>query len=110
MPVPISVALPPTRHIVDYAKAVQNAGAHRLWLYDSPAVYSDIWIALARAAEATSLPLGTAVAVPSLRHPMVTAAAIASIEELAPGHRCDLRPADHPYGYAAFTVNQSPAT
>jgi 5,10-methylenetetrahydromethanopterin reductase len=84
-PVLISVALPPTRHIVDYAKALQNAGAHRLWLYDSPAVYGDIWIALARAAEATSLPLGTAVAVPSLRHPMVTAAAIASIEELAPG-------------------------
>jgi 5,10-methylenetetrahydromethanopterin reductase len=75
----ISVALPPSRHIVDYAKAVQHAGAHRLWLYDSPAVYGDVWIALARAAEATSLRLGTAVAVPSLRHPMVTAAAIASI-------------------------------
>jgi 5,10-methylenetetrahydromethanopterin reductase len=84
-PVFISVALPPTRHIVDYAEAIQKAGAHRLWLHDSPAVYGDIWIALARAAEATSLPLGTAVAVPSLRHPMVTAAAIASIEELAPG-------------------------
>lgn len=84
-PVLISVALPPNRHIVDQAKAIQDAGAHRLWLYDSPAVYGDIWIALARAAEATSLPLGTAVAVPSLRHPMVTAAAIASIEELAPG-------------------------
>jgi Luciferase-like monooxygenase len=81
----ISVALPPSRHIVDYAKAVQHAGADRLWMYDSPAVYGDVWIALARAAEATSLRLGTAVAVPSLRHPMVTAAAIASIEELAPG-------------------------
>lgn len=84
-PVLISVALPPTRHIVEHAKVAQDAGAHRLWLYDSPAVYADIWIALARAAEATSLLLGTAVAVPSLRHPMVTAAAIASIEELAPG-------------------------
>jgi 5,10-methylenetetrahydromethanopterin reductase len=84
-PVFISVALPPTRRIVDQAEAIQKAGAHRLWLYDSPAVYGDIWIALARAAEATSLQLGTAVAVPSLRHPMVTAAAIASIEELAPG-------------------------
>jgi 5,10-methylenetetrahydromethanopterin reductase len=84
-PVLISVALPPTRRIIDYAKAIQDAGAHRLWLYDSPAVYGDIWIALARAAEATSLQLGTAVAVPSLRHPMVTAAAVASIEELAPG-------------------------
>ncbi|SPM30547.1 Flavin-dependent oxidoreductase, luciferase family (includes alkanesulfonate monooxygenase SsuD and methylene tetrahydromethanopterin reductase), partial [Mycobacterium terramassiliense] len=70
---------------VYYAKAIQDAGAHRLWLYDSPALYGDIWIALARVAEATSLPLGTAVAVPSLRHPLVTASAIASIEELAPG-------------------------
>lgn len=81
----ISVALPPSRDIVDYAKIVEEAGAHRLWLYDSPAVYGDIWIALARLAEATRLPLGTGVAVPSLRHPMVTASAIASIEELAPG-------------------------
>jgi 5,10-methylenetetrahydromethanopterin reductase len=81
----ISVVLPPSRRIIDYANVIQDAGAHRLWLYDSPAVYGDVWIALARVAEATSLPLGTAVAVPSLRHPMVTAAAIASIEELAPG-------------------------
>jgi 5,10-methylenetetrahydromethanopterin reductase len=55
-------------------------------LFDSPAVYGDIWIAAARAADATSeLGVATGVAVPSLRHPMVTAAAIATIEEAAPG-------------------------
>ena len=78
----ISIALPPTRRIIDYAKVIQDAGAHRLWLYDSPAIYGDVWTALARVAEATSLQLGIAMGVLSLRHPMVTAAAIASIEEL----------------------------
>jgi 5,10-methylenetetrahydromethanopterin reductase len=81
----ISVALPPGRRIVEYAQAAEQAGAHRIWLYDSPAVYSDIWVALARLAEHTSLRLGTSVMVPSLRNPMVTAAAIATIEDLAPG-------------------------
>ena len=60
----ISVVLPPSRRIIDYANVIQDAGAHRLWLYDSPAVYGDVWIGLARVAEATSLQLGTAVAVP----------------------------------------------
>lgn len=81
----ISVALPPSRRIDDYARVIAAAGADRLWLYDSPSVYGDVWVALARVAQATTIPLGTAVAVPSLRHPMVTASAIASIEELAPG-------------------------
>jgi 5,10-methylenetetrahydromethanopterin reductase len=55
-------------------------------VYDSPALYGDIWLALGRVAEATTtIGLATGVAVPSLRHVMVTASAIASIEELAPG-------------------------
>src|SRR5258708_10389759 len=43
-------------------------------------------MALARAAERTStIGLGPAVLVPSLRHPMVNAAAIATVEAQAPG-------------------------
>jgi 5,10-methylenetetrahydromethanopterin reductase len=42
-------------------------------------------MAVGRVAEATSLRLGTAVAVPSVRHPMVTASAIATVEDFAPG-------------------------
>jgi 5,10-methylenetetrahydromethanopterin reductase len=68
------------------ARCAEDAGYARLWSYDSPALYGDLWVALARAAEATSrIGLGTGVAVPSLRNPMVTAAAIATLEELAPG-------------------------
>ncbi|WP_330251337.1 LLM class flavin-dependent oxidoreductase [Nocardia sp. NBC_00565] len=82
----LSVALPPSAQIPEYARAAEGAGCARLWLFDSPAVYGDLWIAVARAADATSdLGVGTGVAVPALRHPMVTAAAIATIEQLAPG-------------------------
>jgi 5,10-methylenetetrahydromethanopterin reductase len=82
----LSVALPPSAGISEYARAAEDAGCTRLWLFDSPAVYGDIWIAAARAADATRrLGIGTGVAIPSLRHPMVTAAAIATIEEAAPG-------------------------
>jgi 5,10-methylenetetrahydromethanopterin reductase len=64
----------------------EELGYHRLWVYDSPALYGDLWLALGRAAEATSrLGLASGVAVPSLRHVMVTASAIAAVEELAPG-------------------------
>ncbi|MDT5273548.1 MAG: 5,10-methylenetetrahydromethanopterin reductase [Mycobacterium sp.] len=82
----LSVALPPSARILEYAHAAEDAGCTRLWLFDSPAVYGDIWIAASRAADATSeLGIATGVAVPSLRHPMVTAAAIATVEEAAPG-------------------------
>lgn len=82
----ISVALPPQLRIPEYAQAAEQLGCKRLWLYDSPALYTDVWVALARAAEATStIGLATGVAVPVNRHPMVTASSIAAIEELAPG-------------------------
>ncbi|MGW1029029.1 LLM class flavin-dependent oxidoreductase [Streptomyces sp. NPDC002577] len=81
----LSVALPPSKDVVDYALAAEHLGYERLWLFDSPALYGDIWVALGRLAEQTQrIKLGTGVAVPSTRHPMVTASAIASIEELSP--------------------------
>jgi 5,10-methylenetetrahydromethanopterin reductase len=64
----------------------ERLGYHRAWLYDSPAITSDVWIALALAAERTSrIGLGPGVLVPSLRHPMTNAAAIATLAALAPG-------------------------
>jgi 5,10-methylenetetrahydromethanopterin reductase len=82
----ISCGFPPSRDIVDHARRAEALGYDRLWTYDSPALYGDVWIALARVAEATQrIGLGTAVLVPNLRHVLVTASAIASIEELAPG-------------------------
>ncbi len=82
----LSCALPPSAQIVEYARVAERLSYRRIWVFDSPALYGDLWIALARIAEGTDrIGLGSGVAVPSLRHPMVTASAIATIEELAPG-------------------------
>lgn len=81
----LSLGLPPSNDIVDIACRAEALGYHRCWLFDSPALYGDVWVAVARVAEQTGIGVGTAVAVPSLRHPMVNASAIATIEELAPG-------------------------
>jgi 5,10-methylenetetrahydromethanopterin reductase len=81
-----SCALPGTTDVVEKAKLAERLGYRRVWLFDSPALHGDMWVALARiAAETNRIGLATGVAVPSLRHPMVTASAIGSVHELAPG-------------------------
>ena len=81
-----SCAFPPSKDVVDYARIAQELGFQCIWIYDSPALYGDQWVALARIAEQVpDIGLATGVAVPSMRHPMVTASAIATIEELSPG-------------------------
>jgi 5,10-methylenetetrahydromethanopterin reductase len=55
-------------------------------LYDSPALYGDIWMIAALCAARTSrIGLGPGVLVPNLRHPLTQASAIATLEQLAPG-------------------------
>jgi len=81
-----SVALPPSKDVAVHAHAAAELGYARVWVFDSPSLYGDVWVALARIAEAVpEIGLATGVAVPSLRHPMVTASAIATIEDLSPG-------------------------
>ena len=64
----------------------EELGYERAWLYDSPAIYLDIWTSLGRLVERTSrIGLGTAVLVPSLRSVIATASAIATVEAAAPG-------------------------
>jgi 5,10-methylenetetrahydromethanopterin reductase len=81
----LSVGMPPGPDSVELAKLAYDLGYDRLWLYDSAALYEDIWITLARVAEHTPINIGVAVLVPNLRHVMTTASAIATIERLAPG-------------------------
>lgn len=86
MTIQLSCGLPPCRDAVRLARHAEALGYARVWVYDSPALYGDVWMALARIAEATErIGLGPGVMVPSLRHVLVTASAIASLEELAPG-------------------------
>jgi len=81
-----SCAFPPSPNIVEHARVAQELGYKRIWVFDSPALYTDVWVALARIAEKTDrIGFGTGVAIPSMRHPVVTASAIATIEEISPG-------------------------
>lgn len=82
----ISIALPPTPETPDLAAHAESLGYDRVWLYDTPALQLDVWMHLALCARTTStIGLGPAVLVPSLRHPLVTASAIATLETLAAG-------------------------
>jgi 5,10-methylenetetrahydromethanopterin reductase len=82
--VEISCALNTSSDSPDHARIAEQLGYTRAWFYDSPALYTDVWVQLCRAAERTErIALGPGVAIPSLRHPMTTAAAIATLVDLA---------------------------
>lgn len=82
----LSCALPPSAAIAEQARLAEQLGYHRVWVFESPALHGDPWIALSRIAAATErIGLGNGIAVAGLRHPVVTAAAAASIAETAPG-------------------------
>ena len=70
----------------DHIALAEELGYDRAWLYDTPQQSTDVWVTLALAAERTErIGLGPGVLVPSLRHPMVNAAATANLVALAPG-------------------------
>ena len=72
----------------DHIVVAEKLGYTRAWCYDSPALYPDVWVQLCRAAERTStIGLGPGVLIPSLRHPMTTAAAIATLVDAAGASR-----------------------
>ncbi|HYV59946.1 MAG TPA: LLM class flavin-dependent oxidoreductase [Acidimicrobiia bacterium] len=82
----VSCAFPPGPDVVDHVVLAESLGYERAWLYDSPALYPDVWVALAQVAERTDrIGLGPAVLIPSLRHVLTQATAIATLESLAPG-------------------------
>src|ERR1700737_4751498 len=82
----ISCAFATSSDTPAHVQVAETLGYRRAWLYDSPALYPDVWMVLSRCAERTSrIGLGPGVLVPSLRHPMVNAAAIAELVGQAPG-------------------------
>ena len=82
----ISCAFPPSLEAVEHIVEAERLGYERAWLFDSPALYPDIWVIAALAALRTErIGLGPAVLVPNLRHPLTQASAIATLELLAPG-------------------------
>lgn len=82
----ISCAFATSPDTPDHIALAEQLGYRRAWCYDSPALYPDVWMALALAAERTrQIELGPGVLIPSLRHVITSAAAIATLEGLAPG-------------------------
>jgi len=80
----LSCAFATSLQTPDHVAIAESLGYKRAWLYDSPALYPDVWATLVRCAERTStIGLGPGVLIPSLRHPMVNAAAIAMLAEIA---------------------------
>jgi len=82
----ISCAFPTTLDSPDRIKVAEELGYQRAWLYDTPQQSPDVWATLALAAERTErIALGPGVLIPTLRHPMVNAAATAQLAAMAPG-------------------------
>ena len=81
----ISCASPTTLDSPEHVALAEDLGYERAWLYDTPQQSPDVWMMLALAAQRTQrIGLGPGVLVPSLRHPMVNAAATAALVALAP--------------------------
>ncbi|MFI6295300.1 LLM class flavin-dependent oxidoreductase [Nonomuraea sp. NPDC050790] len=72
--------------VEDLAVQAEELGLNSFWLYDSPMVQSDPFIALGLCARATSrIRLGIGVTSPGLRSAPAAASAFASLNALAPG-------------------------
>lgn len=75
----------------EHARIAEDLGYARAFFYDSPPLYPDVWVQLCRAAERTErIGLGTGVMVPSTRHPLVSAAAIATLVDIAGQDRVNI--------------------
>jgi 5,10-methylenetetrahydromethanopterin reductase len=78
--VKISCAFAPVPNTPDHIVLAEQLGYMTAWVYDTPALQLDCWMTLAMAAvRSTRIRLGPGVLIPSLRHPMVTASAIATL-------------------------------
>jgi len=88
MTLELSCAFATSMATPEHVAHAEALGYRRAWLYDSPALYPDVWMTLSRCAERTStIGLGPGVVIPSLRHPIVTAAAIGTLVDLAGAER-----------------------
>jgi 5,10-methylenetetrahydromethanopterin reductase len=78
--------LPPGPRTVEYALLAEDLGFRAIWCPEVPAFGHHIWVTLARVAEKTNrIKFGPSVLIPSYRHPMAQASAIATLEQIARG-------------------------
>lgn len=76
----------PVDAVVRQVRLAESLGFETAWITDSHLVCRELWVTLAACALATSrIRLGPGVTVPHTRHFSVTASAIATLDEIAPG-------------------------
>ena len=76
----------PAADVARQAQLAEALGYDTVWITDSHLVCRELWVTLAACALATTkIRLGPGVTVPHTRHWSVTASAIATLEEMAPG-------------------------
>jgi 5,10-methylenetetrahydromethanopterin reductase len=86
MPLTYAFRLAPGPQALDQAMLAEKLGYERIWSPEVPAFGHDVWVHLARIAERTQrIGIGPAVLIPSYRHPVAQASAIATLEHIAPG-------------------------
>jgi 5,10-methylenetetrahydromethanopterin reductase len=86
MTLTVSAQFSATRKTPEHIALAEDLGYARAWVFDTPHQSPDVWMTLTQAAALTSrIGLGPGVLVPILRHPMVNAAAAATLAGLAPG-------------------------
>ena len=82
----VSAFFAPVHDTPEHIRLAEEMGFESAWVYDSPLLYNDPFITLARAAERTRrIRLGIGLIVPRLRVPVATAAALRTLTALAPG-------------------------
>ncbi|MXZ95757.1 MAG: LLM class flavin-dependent oxidoreductase [Acidimicrobiaceae bacterium] len=74
----------PVRRLVELARLGESLGAEACFVADE-GTERDVYVALTAIVEATGLKVAPAITNPFSRHPVATAAAIATLAELAPG-------------------------
>ena len=80
------LVFPKPDRCVDHAQLAETHGFSHVWVEDSPMMAGDVYLCLGLMAQHTSrVTLGTGVAVVGTRSAPVTAHAIATINQLAPG-------------------------
>ena len=82
----ISFAPNHPREVSEWCRASEEAGFERIGLVDSQAIYRELYISCVAGMRATkSIQLGPRVTNALTRHPTVTASALLTLNELAPG-------------------------
>ena len=76
----------PIPAVVELARQAESLGYRRVWVPDEGLATRDVMVTMAAIAAATSsIEIGTGIVNPYSRHPALTAAAIASLDELSGG-------------------------